>query len=105
MSTMLSAAGRRLPKQNSLDITHATDFVVMESSGFDDHEKTSRQPSAVCPVSMITLVVAGVVVACAMVTEAMIAATKQGSLPCSLRDYERLEVLAGHPPVSTCADS
>ena len=34
---------------------------------------------------MITLVVAGVVVACAMVTEAMIAATKQGSLPCSLR--------------------
>jgi hypothetical protein len=41
---------------------------------------------------MITLVVAGVVVACAMVTEAMIAATKQGSLPCSLRDYERLEV-------------
>lgn len=53
---------------------------------------------------MITLVVAGVVVACAMVTEAMIAATKQGSLPCSLRDYERLEV-AGHPPASTCADS
>jgi len=53
---------------------------------------------------MITLVVAGVVVACAMVTEAMIAATKQGSLPCSLRDYERLEV-AGHSPVPTCADS
>jgi hypothetical protein len=53
---------------------------------------------------MITLVVAGVVVACAMVTEAMIAATKQGSLPFSLRDYERLEV-AGHSPVPTCADS
>lgn len=41
MSTMLSAAGRRLPKQNSPDFTHATDFVVMESSGFDDHEKTA----------------------------------------------------------------
>lgn len=47
MSTMLSATSRRRPKQISPNFRHAnTDFVFLESSGFDDHEKTSRQPSA-----------------------------------------------------------
>jgi hypothetical protein len=36
---MLSATGRRRPKQFLRTSGMLTDFVVLESSGFDDHEK------------------------------------------------------------------